>query len=150
MPPGLLVVCVSPRRNAILYVNIDFLTCFTRFLAGQKTTVKLDTFDTHRAHVRHPRFLAILNGKKHSPPPCAALVTRLAGWVVRRLWRLRIGLWFRGRLWAVPRLLLQCVYDYRSSDRWLASLTVKRKSCEASVDFNGCQRERGAGPGEWT
>ena len=67
--PVRLGVGVLPRRNAFFYRNIDFLTVFTMFFGGRKTTVKHDTFDKCRAPVRHPRFFAISNGKKHSPPP---------------------------------------------------------------------------------
>ena len=71
------------------------------FFEGRKTAVKHDTFDKCRARVGHPRFFAISNGKKHSPP-CAALVTRLAGWVVAGF----VGwlVWLVG--WLVPLVWL--------------------------------------------
>ena len=63
------ILCVLPRQYAFFYQNINFLTVFTRFFEGRKTAVKHDTFDKCRARVGHPRFFAISNGKKHSPPP---------------------------------------------------------------------------------
>ena len=93
---------VLPQPNACFYQNINFLTVFTMFFEGRKTTVKHDTFDKCRARVGHPRFFAISNGKKHSPP-CAALVTRLAGWVVAGLvgwlvWLVWLAGWLAGWL----------------------------------------------------
>ena len=46
-----------------------------------------------RIRVGHPRFLAISNGKKHSPAPSAALVARWAGWVVAGLVGGWVGWW---------------------------------------------------------
>ena len=62
------ILCVLPRQYAFFYQNINFLTVFTRFFEGRKTTVKHDTFEGRGAPVGTPRFLAISNGKKHSPP----------------------------------------------------------------------------------
>ena len=89
-PGGYLVAVVLPGRRgrfADFFAQLwIFQRLFTCFLMRKKTPKKHYTFDAVCKLVRHPRFLAISNGKKHSPPP------------VLRWWQGGLGGWWLGWL----------------------------------------------------
>ena len=82
MGPVYMKVTTTLQPNVVFCHFLQFLTVFTTFSKGPKTTVKHECSETVSWDVGTPRFFGILHGKKHSAPLVLRWCQKVAGGLV--------------------------------------------------------------------